>query len=94
MMVQKIAFITGHPIGDGSWTMSDADKNNKTGVWLDGQLQKRFEAFARNHKIIDWHTTQQSQSQNWFIVVRYEVEEEEEEEVKPEGISALRKSGF
>ena len=44
----------------------------KTGIWTDGQLQKRFEEFARTHKIIDWNTTQQSGSRNWFIVVRYE----------------------
>jgi hypothetical protein len=75
MMVQKIAFIDGHPIGNGTWKMDDATKNNKSGIWLDGQLQKRFEEFAKTHKIIDWHTTQQNQSGSWFIVVRYEEEQ-------------------
>ena len=91
MKVQKIAYITGHPIGDGSWKMSDVDKNNKTGIWIDGELQKIFEEFARSHKIIDWHTTQQNNSSAWFIAVRYE---EEEKEIKSEGISSLRTGGF
>lgn len=84
--MQKIAFITGHPIGDGSWKMDDATKNNKSGIYLDGEIQKRFEEFAKTHKIIDWHTTQQGQSSNWFIVVRYEEEQKDPKDYKPNDI--------
>ncbi len=69
-MVQKIAFITGNPINFEE-RRANGDEI-KAPVLIDRQIQKRFEEFAKNHKIIDWHTTQQSHSSNWYIVVRFE----------------------
>ena len=68
---EKLAVISGSFIGDGGWKLSDADKNNKTGIWLDGQLQTRFEEFAKTHDIIDWHVTQEAHSNKWSMFIRY-----------------------
>ncbi len=91
MKVQKIVFIDGNPVYDINDKSIENEIAKKTGVWIDGQLQRRFEAFARSHKVIDWHTVQQSMSQNWFIVVRYE---EDEDGNNSGGISTKRTSGF
>ena len=42
-------------------------------IFYKGELQTRFADFCNvpNREIIDWHVTQQTQSQNWFIFVRY-----------------------
>jgi len=61
---EKLAVITGTWTGGGE---------NPSGVFLEGELQARFETFLRFHqgKVIDWNVTQESHSGNWAIFIRY-----------------------
>ena len=52
--------------------MSVDDKiASETGIHLVGTLQERFEKFAKNHDIIDWHVTQENHSSSWSMFIRY-----------------------
>ncbi len=61
---EKLAVITGN------WA---SGQKNPSGVFLEGELQARFETFLRFHegKVIDWHVAQDSMSVNWIIFIRY-----------------------
>ncbi len=64
--VEKIAIINGNPIQNG--------QPDSTGqAIINSDLTTKFESFCTAHmgKIIDWNMSQQSNSDNWFIFIRY-----------------------
>jgi len=64
--VEKLAVIKGNPIQNG--------QPDSTGqAIINSELATKFEAFCTSHvgKIIDWNMSQQSNSDNWFIFIRY-----------------------
>jgi len=66
MNVEKLAVIKGNPIQNG--------QPDSTGqAIINSELTSKFEAFCIAHvgKIIDWNMSQQSNSDNWFIFIRY-----------------------
>ena len=66
MNVEKLAVIKGNPIQNG--------QPDSTGqAIINSELATKFEAFCIAHvgKIIDWNMSQQSNSDNWFIFIRY-----------------------
>ena len=72
MKIQRIAIMEGNIIQKDGQKLHEMSKEQiKSSVWLDGQLQTRFEEFAKNHEIIDWDITQSSHSGDWVIAVRY-----------------------
>jgi hypothetical protein len=60
---EKLAVISGSFIESGG--------QNKTGVWLNGEIQTRFAEFAKTHDIIDWNVTQENNSMSWSMFIRY-----------------------
>jgi|APSaa5957512535_1039671.scaffolds.fasta_scaffold82403_2 hypothetical protein len=38
---------------------------------IDGELQNKFEEFAKSHDIIDWNITQEQHSMTWSMFIRY-----------------------
>lgn len=63
---EKLAIIEGNPLQDGH-----PDSTNQ--AIINSELAKKFEKFCAAHKgkIIDWNTSQQINSGNWFIFIRY-----------------------
>jgi hypothetical protein len=64
--VEKLAIIDGNPIQNG--------QSDSTGqAIINSDLATKFEAFCTAHmgKIIDWNMSQQKNSENWFIFIRY-----------------------
>jgi len=64
--VEKLAVIDGNPKQDG--------QPDSTGqAIINSELATKFEAFCTAHmgKIIDWNMSQQNNSGNWFIFIRY-----------------------
>ena len=64
--VEKIAIINGNPIQNG--------QPDSTGqAIINSDLTTKFESFCTAHmgKIIDWNMSQQRNSDNWFIFIRY-----------------------
>jgi len=64
--VEKLAIIDGNPIHNGH--------PDSTGqAIINSELATKFEAFCAAHmgKIIDWNMSKQSNSDNWFIFIRY-----------------------
>ena len=64
--MEKLAIIDGNPIQNG--------QSDSTGqAIINSDLATKFEAFCRAHmgKIIDWNMSQQKNSENWFIFIRY-----------------------
>ncbi|MDH3611480.1 MAG: hypothetical protein OEM79_06940 [Nitrosopumilus sp.] len=63
---EKLAVIKGNPIEKGH-----SDSSGQ--AIIDSELAIKFEAFCAAHKgkIIDWNTSQEIDSGNWFIFIRY-----------------------
>ena len=64
--VERLAIIDGNPT-------QDAQTDSTGHAIINGELATKFEAFCAAHKgkIIDWNVSQQSNSDNWFIFIRY-----------------------
>jgi len=69
---EKLAVISGSFIQKENQKAHEMTKEQlKSHIHYDGKLQTRFEEFAKNHEIIDWHVTQESQSGSWSMFIRY-----------------------
>jgi hypothetical protein len=69
---EKLAVISGNTIQRENQKGHEMTKQQiENPVKTDGQLQTRFEEFAKTHEIIDWHITQEGGSANWRMFIRY-----------------------
>jgi hypothetical protein len=69
---EKLAVISGDTVQRENQKGHEMTKEQiEKPVKTDGQLQTRFEEFAKTHEIIDWHVTQESSSSKWRMFIRY-----------------------
>jgi len=69
---EKLAVISGETIKMENQKSHEMTKEQIKGhIQYNGELQTRFEEFAKTHDIIDWHVIQDSHSSTWRMFIRY-----------------------